>query len=81
MRAFPLLGEWPALAVADGFDEVIESLVEIHLADFDQDKPSRCAGKECEPGIDEGVHGARPANLRTAAALKPALFQARLRIK
>jgi len=76
-----LLGEWPALAVADGFDEVIESLVEIHLADFDQDKPSRRASKEDEPGVDADRHGARPASLRTAAALKPARRQARARMR
>jgi hypothetical protein len=81
MRAFPLLGERPAGAIADGFDEVVESLVEIHLTDFDQDKPSRGASEECKPGIDEGVHGARPANLRMAASLKPARFQARARMR
>jgi hypothetical protein len=36
MRAFPLLGERPAGAIADGLDEVVEGFVEIHLADFDQ---------------------------------------------
>jgi hypothetical protein len=82
MRTLPLLSERPALAVAGRFDEVVEGFIEIHLTGFDEDEPSRRAGEECKPGIHhDGAHGARPANLRTAAALKPALFQARLRIK
>ena len=81
MSALPLLGERPAGAVADRFDELVEGFAEIHLTGFDEDEPSRCAREECKPEIDEGVHGARPANLRMAAALKPARFQARLRIK
>jgi hypothetical protein len=81
VRAFPLLGERPSLAVADGFDEAIEGFTEIHLTGFDEDEPSRCAGEEHQAGIDEGVHGARPATLRTKLSLKPARFQARSKIK
>ena len=80
MRAFPLLGERPALAVADRRNQVLIGFVEVHLTDFDQDKPSRCAGKENEPEIDGDRHGARPASLRTAASLKPARFQARSKL-
>src|SRR5262245_15040235 len=81
MRAFPWLGERPAGAVAYGFDELVEGFIEIHRAGFDEDEPNRCAREECKPGIDEGVHGARPANLRTAASLKPARRQARTRMR
>jgi hypothetical protein len=76
-----LLGERPAPAVADAFDDVVEGFIELELAALDQDKPSRCAGEECKPGIDEGVHGARPASLRTAVSGNPARCQARPKIK
>ena len=53
-----MLGERPALAVADGFDEIVIGLVEIHLAGLDEDEPCPCAGQEREAGIDEAGHGA-----------------------
>jgi len=39
------------------------------------------AGEECKAGIDEGVHVARPASLRTAVSGNPARCQARPKIK
>src|SRR5262249_2752894 len=80
MRALPLLGQGPAGAVTDGFDEGVEGFIEVHLAGFDEDEPSRRASEEGEARVDP-AHGARPANLRMAAARKPARLQARLRIK
>jgi len=55
MRALPLGGQWPALALADGLDEPDQGLFEGHLAGFNEDETSVRAGKECEPRIDSAA--------------------------
>ena len=55
MRALPLRGQWPALALADGLDEPDQGLFEGHLAGFNEDETSVRAGKECEPRIDSAA--------------------------
>src|SRR5262245_52437822 len=69
MRAFPFLGQRPALAVAGGPDEILDGFLEAHRAAFDEDETSVRAGEENEPGIEGALgHDLPPAIMRSRAA-------------